>query len=161
MSSWMEADDKIRRERILTQRAERERSLNNQPPRRQNVFISFDFDYDQDIKNALMKQSRYSESPYDFTDSSLKQVSDEATWKADARRRIQRSGTVIILCGRSTHTAKSVSAELNIARQLKKPYFLLAGFPDQTSTKPESALPTDKIYTWNWPNVKALLAGAR
>ena len=60
-----------------------------------------------------------------------------------------------------TDTASGVSAEVTIAREEKKPYFLLAGRASGGNKKPKSALAADNIYKWTWDNLKALIAGRR
>lgn len=54
---------------------------------RKRVFINFDYDHDVDLKNALVGQSRFPDSPFEITDMSIKTASPG--WKADARRRIK------------------------------------------------------------------------
>ena len=66
-----------------------------------------------------------------------------------------------MLCGVHTGTATGVSAELTIAREEKKPYFLLWGRKDKECKKPKSALASDKIYKWTWDNLKKLIGGNR
>jgi hypothetical protein len=127
---------------------------------KQRVFISFDYDNDADIKTMLAGQAKLADSPFDFTDASVKQHLT-GDWKEKVRGRIANCDQVIVLCGTATHAAAGVSHEVGITHDLKKPYFLLWGRPGQTCTKPGSALVTDKIYEWTWPNLKSLLAGAR
>lgn len=127
---------------------------------KQRIFISFDFDNDSDIKNALAAQAKLSDSPFDFIDASLKEplIGD---WKAKIKPRIKNCDQVIILCGNSTHKASGVSAEVEIAQELGKSYFLLTGRAEKTCYKPTSAYSTDKMYDWTWPNLKLLIGGAR
>ena len=68
---------------------------------------------------------------------------------------------VVVLCGEATHTAAGVAAELTIARDAKRSYFLLWGRSGKNCTKPTTALASDKIYEWTWDNLKALIGGAR
>lgn len=68
---------------------------------------------------------------------------------------------VVVLCGQHTHTATGVAAELTIAKEKAKEYFLLAAYSDKTCTKPTSASTSDKVYNWTWPNLKSLIGGAR
>ena len=124
------------------------------------AFISFDFDNDEDLKTLLVGQSRNSDSPFSIADWSLREAVP-GNWKAEARRRIRRAEQVIVLCGTSTHTATGVSIEVELARDERKPYFLLNGRANLTCTKPFAALPSDKIYDWTWNNLKVLLRGAR
>ena len=127
---------------------------------KQRVFISFDYDNDEDIKILLAGQAKHSDSPFDFTDASVKEHL-AGDWKEKVKRRIANCDQVIVLCGEATHTAAGVSTELKIAQELTKPYFLLKGRVDKACTKPVAALATDAIYNWTWPNLKTLIAGGR
>jgi len=124
------------------------------------AFISFDFDHDEDLRTLLVGQAKNPDTPFEITDWSVKEAMT-GDWKEKARRRIRQVDLVIVVCGEYTHTATGVSAELNIARDEKKPYFLLWGRKDKTCTKPTAAAATDKIYTWSWDGLKALIGGAR
>ena len=65
------------------------------------------------------------------------------------------------MCGHYTDTATGVNAEMRIARDESKPYFLLGGRASGTNKKPTAALSSDKIYEWTWDNLKKLIAGGR
>ncbi len=123
------------------------------------VFISFDYDHDDDLRVMLVGQAKYEDSPFEIEDWSVKVES--ADWKDDARRRIKRSEQVIVICGEHTDTATGVNAEIRIARDEEKPYFLLKGRAEETCTKPTAARDSDKIYKWTWENLKKLIAGGR
>lgn len=127
---------------------------------KKRVFISFDYDHDADIKVLLAGQAKNPDSPFDFLDASIKEPLT-GDWKEKVRRRMTNIDIVIVLCGEHTHKATGVAAELSIARDTRTDYFLLAGYPKKTCTKPTSALSTDKVYEWTWPNLKALIGGAR
>jgi hypothetical protein len=124
------------------------------------AFISFDFDHDEDLRNLLVGQSQHPDSPFEIKDRSLKEPLT-GDWKEKVRARMDNVDVVIVMCGEYTHTAAGVAAELTIAREAKKPYFLLKGRSDKTCTKPKSAFDSDKIYKWTWDNLKALIGGAR
>ncbi|WP_423923543.1 TIR domain-containing protein [Frigoribacterium sp. 2-23] len=123
----------------------------------QRVFVSFDYDNDNDLKNLLIGQARNPDSPFEVEDWSIKVAS--SGWRADARNRISRSDQVVVLCGQHTNTASGVNVELDLARELAVPYFLLTGRAG--ATKPTSALTSDSLYNWTWPNLKLLIAGNR
>lgn len=124
------------------------------------AFISFDFDHDEDLRNLLAGQARHPDTPFEIKDRSLNEPFS-GDWKDKVRRRMDNIDVVIVICGEHTHTAAGVAAELTIAREKSKPYFLLCGRNGKTCTKPTSALNTDKIYTWSWDGLKALIGGAR
>lgn len=108
----------------------------------------------------LAGQANLPDSPFDFKDNSI----DEhltGDWQEKVKRRMDNVDLVIVLCGQHTHTATGVAAELRIAKENNKPYFLLAAYSDKTCTKPTSASETDKLYNWTWDNLKILIGGGR
>lgn len=124
------------------------------------VFISFDFDNDEDLKILLVGQAKNDDSPFEITDMSVK---DELSgdWKEKVRTRIKKVDQVVVICGEHTDTASGVAAEVKIAQEESKPYFLLNGRSGKTCVKPKNAKDTDKIYNWTWDNLKLLLQGNR
>jgi hypothetical protein len=124
------------------------------------VFISFDFDNDGDLKLLLVGQAKNPDSPFEITDASV-QHHLTGDWEEKVKGRISRADQVIVLCGQKTHTATGVAKELTMARDLKKPYFLLAGRAAGGNMKPTTALSTDKLYKWTWDILKSLIGGAR
>lgn len=119
------------------------------------VFISFDYDYDDDLKTMLVGQAKHSDSPFEIEDWSIKEASSD--WKDKARSRIKRCSKVAVICGEHTDTATGVSAEIEIAREEKVSYFLLQGRKDKSCKKPKAAKDADKMYTWTWDKLKILL----
>jgi len=124
------------------------------------VFISFDADHDLDLRVLLAGQASLSDSPFEIADWSVKeQLSGD--WKEKVRKRIKQVEQVAVICGQHTNTASGVSTEIRIAREESKPYFLLRGRKDKNYTKPIAALPSDKVYSWTWDNLKTLIHGSR
>lgn len=122
------------------------------------AFISFDYDHDARLKDLLVGQAKYPDSPFEIADWSIKIASP--TWRAEARWRIRAAGLVIVLCGHHTDTAAGVAAELRIAKKENVPYFLLAGYKDSVR-RPMSSDSGDKLYKWTWDNLKNLVRGDR
>ncbi len=127
---------------------------------KKRAFISFDYDHDEGTKTMLAGQANLADSPFDFKDASVKEHLT-GDWKNKVRRRMDNIDFVVVLCGEHTHQASGVAAELEIAQEKKKEYFLLKAYPDKTCTKPTSALTSDKIYKWTWDNLKTLIGGGR
>lgn len=124
------------------------------------VFISFDFDHDEDLRNLLVGQAKNPDSPFELADWSVKDAMS-GNWKEKVRTRIRSVDQVLVICGEHTDTAAGVSAELQIAQEERKPYFLLWGHSGKKCKKPTAAKSTDKIYEWTWPHLKSLIGGAR
>ena len=108
----------------------------------------------------LVGQAKNSDTPFELTDWSVKEPMT-GDWKEKVRKRIRAVDQVIVMCGQYTDTATGVSAELEIAQEEKKDYFLLQGRKDKTCKKPKTAKSTDKMYDWTWDNLKKLVGGAR
>lgn len=123
------------------------------------VYVSFDYDHDNDLKNLLVGQARNDDSPFFVSDWSIKE--ETANWKDNARKRIRAVDQVVVICGQNTETAAGVGVEVKIAQEEKISYFLLEGRSDKTCKKPTTAKSGDKMYKWTWDNLKKLIGGAR
>lgn len=123
------------------------------------VFISFDYDNDDGAKIMLAGQAKLEDSPFDFEDAAVQEYLT-VDWKEKVRRRMDNID-VVVHFGEKTRTAKGVAAELEIAQEEKKAYFLLPAYIDNTCTKPTTALAGDQLYKWPWPNLKSLIGGGR
>ncbi len=127
---------------------------------KKRVFISFDYDHDLSLKNLLLGQASYPDSPFEITDFSIKeQLTGDQLKKA--KERIKRCDVVIVICGEYTDRASGVKKELSVTKCLTIPYFLLRGYLSSPCIKPISADDNDKMYEWTWGNLKALLNGVR
>lgn len=127
---------------------------------KKKVFISFDFDHDEELRNLLVGQAKNPDSPFEIADYSLKEPLT-GNWKEKVRSRIKKTELVIVICGHHTDTASGVSEELSIAKQEYVPYFLLWGRSEGVVKKPSAAIPADKIYSWTWDILKLLIQGSR
>lgn len=120
------------------------------------VFISFDYDHDDDLKVLLVGQSKNSDTPFELADWSIKEAID-SNWKVHARKRIKAVDVVIVICGEHTDTATGVSAEVTLAQEEGVTYYLLQGRANKTCKKPKAAKTSDSMYVWTWENLKKLI----
>lgn len=124
------------------------------------TFISFDYDHDLDLARMLAGQAKNADSPFTIVDYTVKEAFT-GDWKKKVKAKIQLTSVVAVICGHHTETATGVNAEIRIARELGKPYFLLAGRKSGTNKKPTAAQTTDKMYSWTWKNLRTLIHGGR
>jgi hypothetical protein len=125
------------------------------PPKKCRAYISFDYDYDQGLKNLLVGQSRLPASPFVMEDWSIKE--ETKGWKTDARRRIHRSDVVIVICGEHTDRAVGVTAEIEIAREEHVPYYLLRGHKTGRTRRPGgTSWLRDTIHPWDWDKLRSI-----
>ena len=123
------------------------------------AFISFDYDNDQDLRTMLVGQAKHPDTPFAIADYSLKEPLT-GDWIKKIRGRISGTDQMIVICGEQTHRAVGVSEEIKIARELRKPYFLLWGRSEKQVTAP-SVASGEKIYKWTWDTLKSLVGGSR
>jgi hypothetical protein len=124
------------------------------------VFVSFDYDHDEALKNLFLGQAKHDGTPFEITNVSVQQAL-LGDWKAKVRLKIKAADQVAVICGEHTHTATGVAAEIKIAQEEGKPYFFLKGYSNKNCYFPTAATASDKMYTWTWENVGLLLKGNR
>jgi hypothetical protein len=122
------------------------------------VFISFDFDNDSNMKDLFVGQKDNPKTPFNFSDWSSKEHLT-GDWKAKIKAKLAYVDVVCVLCGKNMNTATGVDHEIEMAKELGKPYFLLALY-DPGSNKPNAAS-GDKLYKWTWDNLEKLIHGGR
>jgi hypothetical protein len=112
-----------------------------------NVFVSFDIENDRELYELLLAQSRNPSSGFTVLGGS-ERSSDTDIGRERVRHRIREADQVIIICGKHTEDSIRVSAELLIAQEEQRPYFLLWGRREIMCTKPIGAKPADGMYSW-------------
>lgn len=121
---------------------------------KKRVFVSFDFDNDKALKHFLIGQSKLPDSPFEIVDHSLQEAAPERDWERKARAAIRRSDLVLVLVGRSTHRARGVLKEIQMARRCGIPIVQMIGYREGTYTPVPRA---GRLYVWSWENLKRLL----
>ncbi len=118
------------------------------------IFVSFEYDKDNDLRGHFYTQARES-STHRIQDCSLRQDYPSEEWKAKARAAISGCDVVIVLVGADTHNAPGVKTEVEIARQFSKPVFQVV-----PQKRPYQGVQTvrDRIR-WKWPVINRHLDG--
>jgi hypothetical protein len=62
------------------------------------VFISFDFDNDQNLRDFLVGQARNGKIPFYIEDRSVKEPRNEAEWKEKCKEKLKQCDFVIVMC---------------------------------------------------------------
>jgi hypothetical protein len=121
------------------------------------VFVSFDVENDGELYELLLAQSRSPSSGFAVSGSS-ELSSDTEVGRERVRRRIREVDQVIVICGKHTEDSTRMSAELLIAQEEQRPYFLLWGRREIMCTKPIGAKPADGMYSWTGPVLQDQIA---
>jgi hypothetical protein len=121
------------------------------------IFMSFDLDHDEDLHHLLLEQSSKPTSGFEISARSEAGTMTDG-WEARMRRRICEVDEVIVICGEHTAESQRVSAELRIAQEEEKPYFLLWGRRESMCTKPAAAKHSECMYSWTWEILRDLIS---
>ena len=123
---------------------------------KKRVFVSFDFDNYKTLKDFIIGQARNRDSPFEVADHSLKEAAPQRDWINKAKAAITRSDVFIIMLGSKTRFASGVKKEVEIANDLGKKKFQIIGYKGGTENwrVPNGG----RVYSWNWENLKKLLA---
>ena len=117
-----------------------------------NIFVSFEFDKDRDLKNSFYRQAK-DETNHRIRDCSLHESYPDDAWKKKARNAIGRCDVVVVLIGQDTHNAPGIIVETDIARSLNKPIIQVRpqGRPYQGLTR------LGEPISWKWSRINAEL----
>jgi hypothetical protein len=121
------------------------------------VFVSFDVEHDGQLYELLLEQSRMPGSGFAVSGGSERSTAADLG-RERMRRRIREADQVIVICGEHTGDSPRVSAELLIAREEGKPYFLLWGRREIMCAKPVGARPSEGIYGWTRQTIQEQIA---
>jgi hypothetical protein len=111
------------------------------------VFVSFDLGHDGDLKRKLIGEAAKSGSGFEVQGCS-EGAEMTGAWSEVVRRRIAAADEVIVVCGEHTQESAQMAAEICIAQEEHKPYFLLWGRREVMCTKPAGARNDDGMYSW-------------
>ena len=87
---------------------------------RLNIFVSFEFEEDNNLKNSFYVQAR-EQTQHQVRNCSLNKEYPDEAWKNRARQAIQACDVVFVLVGQDTHNAPGVLVETDMARSMNKP----------------------------------------
>lgn len=113
---------------------------------RVRVFVSFDQEYDRDLCERLLAESQRPNSRFEIAGGS------PGGAHPLPRHGIGEVDEVILLCGAKSDACVQMHAELRLAQELGKPYFLLWGRREVMCTRPLGARADDPMYGWS-PNI--------
>lgn len=117
-----------------------------------NIFVSFEFDKDLDLKNNFYEQAKEL-TQHRVRNFSLNEGYPDDAWKKKARSAIDQCDVLVVLIGEDTHNAPGVIVETDMARSLHKPIVQVRpkGRPYRGLTRLGEPL------TWRWRTINEKL----
>ena len=116
------------------------------------IFISFDFDRDEELHRSFYSQADGGDSKHNIEDCSLNEpYRPEKTneWTKKAEEQIKKSDIVIVIVRDDTHSSRGVIIEVDIAKRLHKPIFQIR--PKKATAGPVKGI--DKLIPWKWKRI--------
>ena len=115
------------------------------------VFVSYDYEYDSDLKETFIAQSKLPDSPFSINDLSLSEAVPD--WQQQARKAIDSCDVFIVLLGDHSYQAQGMRREVKMARQLGKKRFQLR----KRGHSPKPLEGAGEVVVWKWKNLKKQL----
>jgi hypothetical protein len=119
------------------------------------IFIAFAKE-DESTRNLFTGQRVHPDTPFEFTDMSVKEPYG-SEWKEKVRTRVRRSDGVIALISSNTPTATGELWEIECAVDEDKP-LLGIWIEDDYRVKP-AAMGSAPCKNWTWDNVADFIDG--
>lgn len=117
------------------------------------IFISFAIE-DEKYRDLLKGQAKNENSPFNFTDMSVKEPWDEK-WKTNCRIKIKGCDGVIVLLSKNIKKADGALWEINCAKEEKIPLIGLYIHSDDHYF-PDEMIGIKKI-SWTWDGIAEFL----
>ncbi len=119
------------------------------------IFVSFEFDQDNNLKNSFFRQAR-EQSQHRVRNCSLNQAYPDEAWKNKARQAIRECDIVLVLVGQNTHNAPGVLVETDMARSMNKPTIQVLSAKARRSNYQGVPRLEDRI-PWKWDAINQRL----
>jgi hypothetical protein len=116
------------------------------------IFVAFAIE-DESQRNLLKGQSLHTDSPFEYTDMSVKDAY-ETEWKDKVRTRIRRSDGVIVLVSKNSLTSNGQAWEIQCAQEEKKPILGIRIYTDDYTS-----IPGIKTVAWTWDAIAQFING--
>lgn len=120
------------------------------------VFIAFAME-DKWARENLVGQMRNANTPFDWTDMSVKQPW-ESDWQAQCRTRIRGCDGMIAIVTRNTANATGQLFEIRTAKAEGIPLIGMYATQDNRPYSLPAELQGVRVVDWTWANISAFLA---
>ncbi len=117
------------------------------------IFISYDFNEDDDFKDSFLHELRRICNKDRIVDLSFVEAVPEEIWEFEVEKRLEQSDIVVVLVGRYTHMASGVIKEIRICRKLGLPVHVMYILPNVQLCPLPSELDSAIVLSKNPPLV--------
>lgn len=123
--------------------------------RTKRIFVAFAVE-DRNMREFLKGHSLNPNSPFEYTDMSVKEPWD-SKWKTNCRTRIKGCDGVIALLSRNSLSADGQKWEIICAKDERIPLIGVYAYTDDTSSPKE--MDGVRKIRWTWDGIKGFIDG--
>ena len=121
------------------------------------IFTAFAIE-DSGLRTMLTGQRLHTDTPFEWTDMSVKEPWDEQ-WKTNCRARIRGCNGVIGLITKNTANASGQLWELACSYSEGKPVFLIHGYSDNKLISLPKEISGRTVHDWTWSAIQKFIKG--
>ena len=121
------------------------------------VFISFDYDHNNDQKILFAGQAKLSKTPFNIEDWSSKHQLPQNQWEQLIEEKINKCNMLIVLVGKNMASATGAVKEIAFAKKNNVPVFgVYVGGANTSSNLPEG-LQRNRTINWEWDAIASAI----
>jgi hypothetical protein len=124
------------------------------------VFISFDFDHNENEKNLFAGQAKNSRTPFNIEDWSSKTSLPQSQWEKLIKDKINKCNVLVVLIGKNTSNATGVEKEIAFAVEQNVPIFGIYVGGADINTKLPTGISRSKVIAWIWELIEKAIESA-
>ena len=124
------------------------------------VFISFDFDHNENEKNLFAGQAKNSRTPFNIEDWSSKTSLPQSQWEKLVKDKINKCNVLVVLIGKNTSNATGVEKEIAFAVEQNVPIFGIYVGGADINTKLPTGISRSKVIAWGWELIEKAIESA-
>jgi hypothetical protein len=128
---------------------------NKKVKKKKTVFICFAME-DIKYRDYLVSQARQANSPFNFTDMSVKKEWEQKEWQRKCRTRIEKCRGFIAIISKNTHNAGGARWEMKCAKEEGIKIVGMHIFKDNKGAIPKE-LNGEEIIEWTWENLEKFI----
>ena len=121
------------------------------------VFVSFDFDHNDQSKIRFIGQSKNSKTPFTINDWSAKSAMPQSQWERIVKEKINKTNMVIVLVGQTMASATGVAKEIAMAKDLNVPFFGVYVAQAGADNNLPTGLRRNRTIKWTWDGVASAI----
>ncbi len=121
---------------------------------KRKVFVSYDVEKDEKLKEVFLKILERADSPFEVVGHSVKLTEPVNNWEYNTGKVVMKAEIILVLLGPTTHKAPGVKKELEAAFDEEIPSIQIVGYKNVTLKPVPGA---GQMIQWSWEQLKKMV----